>query len=396
VTALAALWTAAPAATRSPNVPFGERASLRIEKTTLRAQGASPALLTRLDGSAFRYFRLLANQFSARVCFGFRDLQWRLPAVAVHGDAHLEQFVITRQSYGLEDFDRAGFGPAVVDLVRYAASLHLACREVGWRCNSDQAVAAYFDAYHAALEGPITRTAPSLVGRLRAEPQESETWLQWAESLMLPLPAPEEEELRKGWGRFVRLMQDTRPERTEAFYRIVRVGRLVIGLGSALEPKMLIRIAGPSARSDDDVVLEARLAARPSGRECVLRPLNGGPLHALLWTVLLGPRLPDVFGFVPGDDAREAPEFWVQSWDPGYRELSLADPGSQSDVNELAVDAGHQLAGLSWTQFPAPLRGHQRFAQLRAFEMTSDRARRLARDLAAETVTAWERFRKQR
>jgi hypothetical protein len=33
---------------------------------------------------------------------------------------------------------------------------------------------------------------------------------------------------------------------------------------------------------------------------------------------------------------------------------------------------------------------------LRAFEMTQERARRLARDLAAEAVAGWERFRQQR
>jgi uncharacterized protein (DUF2252 family) len=37
--------------------------------------------------------------------------------------------VVTDDDFGLADFDSAGYGPAIVDLVRYAASLHLACRE---------------------------------------------------------------------------------------------------------------------------------------------------------------------------------------------------------------------------------------------------------------------------
>jgi diacylglycerol kinase family enzyme len=65
-------------------------------------------------------------------------------------------------------------------------------------------------------------------------------------------------------------------------------------------------------------------------------------------------------------------------------------------VNELAADAGTQLAGHFWTTFPEPLRGHQRFAQLRALEMTERRARDLAAELARETVTEWGRFREQR
>ena len=77
--------------------------------------------------------------------------------MAVHGDAHLEQFVVTGQSFGLGDFDMSGFGPAVVDMVRYAASLHVACREMPWACDGDAAVAAYFEAYREALNHPVER-----------------------------------------------------------------------------------------------------------------------------------------------------------------------------------------------------------------------------------------------
>ena len=81
---------------------------------------------TRWARASFGYFRTLARQFDARTCYEFRDLRWRLPSVAVHGDAHIEQFAITDTLYGLTDFDRSGFGPSVVDLVRYSASIHLA------------------------------------------------------------------------------------------------------------------------------------------------------------------------------------------------------------------------------------------------------------------------------
>ena len=127
-----------------------------------------------------------------------------------------------------------------------------------------------------------------------------------------------------------------------------------------------------------DLMLEARNTVTPTGQECVSRPANGGSLQVLMFASLLGPRLPEVFGFLPREGAREAPELWVQSWDRGYRELSIADLRSQTDLNELAVDAGTQLAGHFWTKFPEPLRAHQRFAQLRAFEMTSTRATLLA------------------
>ena len=133
----------------------------------------------------------------------------------------------------------------------------------------------------------------------------------------------------------------------------------------------------------------------PQGAECVSRAMNGGPLHVLMFTALLGPRLPEVFGFVPREEARDAPELWIQSWDRGYRELSIANVENQAELNELATDAGTQLAGHFWTKFPAPLVGHQRFAQLRAFEMTDERARQAARELAREAVAEWERFRRR-
>jgi hypothetical protein len=212
---------------------------------------------------------------------------------------------------------------------------------------------------------------------------------------MEPLPPLEEQALRRGWGRFVQLMRETTPNRPEAFYQIVRAGGINIGVGSALEPKTLIRVAGPSDVPDDDLMLEARITATPTGQECVSRA-NGGSLHVLMFESLLGPRLPEVFGFLPREGVREAPELWIQSWDPGYRELSVADLHDQTDLNELAIDAARQLAGHFWTKFPEPLRPHQRFAQLRAFEMTNARARTLARQFADETMAEWERFRRQR
>src|SRR5262245_19274803 len=181
-----AAWISAAAAqTSSTEPPFGERASFRVDKSTLRAQGASAALIEKVDASAFRYFRLLARQSAARTCFDFRELRCRPPFVAAPGAAHIEQFVVTEHSYGLEDFDQAGFGPLVVDMVRYAASIHVACRQAGWPCNADEAASAYFEAYKAALDEPVARKQPAIVDRMHAAaPQDAPAWLQWAESLM--------------------------------------------------------------------------------------------------------------------------------------------------------------------------------------------------------------------
>jgi hypothetical protein len=213
---------------------------------------------------------------------------------------------------------------------------------------------------------------------------------------MQPLSSEEQELLNSGWPRFLALMQATAPDRPEPFYRIVRAGVVRIGFGSGLEPKMLIRIAGPTEKPDDDLILEGRITTPPDMRDCISRPATGGSLHVLMFTALLSRRLPEVFGFFPREGARNEEEIWIQSWDPGHRELALADLRGQVDLNELATDAATQLAGHFWTNFPEQLRGHQRFAQLRALELTDQRARTLAAQLAHETVSEWERFRRRR
>jgi hypothetical protein len=63
-------------------------------------------------------------------------------------------------------------------------------------------------------------------------------------------------------------MGETTPARPESFYRISRLGSIEIGLGSALERKMLIRIAGATDDPSDDLILEARGPSRPGRPEC--------------------------------------------------------------------------------------------------------------------------------
>jgi thiamine kinase-like enzyme len=186
-----------PGQPSSTSLPGDDLFNLQLTKAKLRADGASESLVDKISASAFRYFRAMAEPFKHRTCEAFRDLRWRLPSGPVHGDAHLEQFVVTDDDFGLADFDNAGSGPAIVDLVRYASSLHLACREIEGGCDPEQAVTAYFNAYHTALDYPAQRNQPEIVARLRGRLGPApDAWLQWAESLMQPLARAEEERVR--------------------------------------------------------------------------------------------------------------------------------------------------------------------------------------------------------
>jgi hypothetical protein len=390
---------AAKPAQAPPETPCGEpefgseTASFALEPAELRARGASQELLEKLASSPYAYFRALARPYELRTCAGLRDLRWRLPVVAIHGDAHVEQFVITPKTAGLEDFDQAGYGPAAVDLVRYAASIHVACRTVAWACSADRVVAAYFDAYRAALDHEPTRAEPAIVARLRrVTPAEPLRWLDWAESMFRPLPAGEEKNVRQGWEQFRRFDGELHPERPPTYYDITRVGALQIGIGSLLETKLLFRLAGPTSAPDDDLIVEARAQNTAGSQSCASRPLHGGAIQPLMFMALLGPRLPEVLGYA-ALGAEGAPEFWVQSWMAGYHELSVRELTSESELAELAEDAARQLAGHFWARFPEPLRALQRQAQLHAFDAAGPRARAMARSFADETFSAWQHFR---
>src|SRR5688500_9784188 len=55
----------------------------------------NPDLLQRIAASPFQYFRFTNTGFAAAICAAFEDILPALPAVNLHGDAHLEQFAVT-------------------------------------------------------------------------------------------------------------------------------------------------------------------------------------------------------------------------------------------------------------------------------------------------------------
>jgi hypothetical protein len=385
--------SAAPEKAAAPENRDDDIASFDLSKQQLRRGGASEELIDKLAKSRFRYFRMLAEAFELRICDAFRDRSGTLPVSAVHGDPHLEQFVVTGKTYGLEDFDRSGFGPMVIDLVRYGASLHVACSEVTWPCDAGAVVERFFRAFRDALDRkPPQSVQPAVVERLRAKaPRATRPWLAWSETLMTPLPPAVEPEAKRSWSRFAELTHEIHPDWPETMLDAVRIGSVSVGFGSALERKVLLRVAGPTSAPDDDLVIEAREGTRPDTRGCVWRSSYGESL-ILMFMSILGRRMPTVYGFVPlpGSSRR----FWVQSWDPGYAELSVSDVTSQPELEELAIDAARQLGGHVWTKFPEVLQPQQRHAQLEAFDSTRDRAVALSRQLALEAIAAWERFAK--
>lgn len=373
---------------------FGKYETFEIHKAELRSSGANEAFLTRVSERPYAYFRLFAPQMENRICKAFEELRWRLPVVAVHGDAHVEQLVVTADTYGLEDFDRSGYGPLVVDVVRYATALRLACREVGC-ADSGQVVDRYLDAYREALDRPPpTLPTPRVVERLRrTTPQSRLRWLDWASSLMRPLDSARERSAVRDWTAFAEVLRTVEPGRRSRELELVRVGSLSMGLGSATEEKLLFRVTGPTDAPEDDEILEAREGDARATATCIWRGHHGDPL-VLMFMAILGRRMPDFYGFLPVTPTQR--DYWVQSWTPGYRELGVGDLESETELAEVSVDAAHQLAGHFWVKFPAPVRSQQRVAQLRAFDLTRTRAKELSQQYAEETLAAWRSFAAER
>jgi hypothetical protein len=92
-----------------------------------------------------------------------------LPAVTLHGNAHVEQYAVTDLGRGLTDFDDSSSGQAMLDLVRFGASIRLACRQRRWEGDADRLWARFWSGYELALRDPRTEAPePRFVRRLRA------------------------------------------------------------------------------------------------------------------------------------------------------------------------------------------------------------------------------------
>src|SRR5678816_524851 len=73
---------------------------------------SAPAeLIDRLRADPFTYFRFINRAWTERVCEHFADLT-SPTIVRLHGDAHVEQFALTQDAWGLDDFDDSTRGPA--------------------------------------------------------------------------------------------------------------------------------------------------------------------------------------------------------------------------------------------------------------------------------------------
>ena len=378
-------------------------AQLRPEPEAIKL--APRELIDRLRADPIDYFRFVNRPWIARVCAVFAGDMRDLPIVRLHGDAHLEQFAVTKDEWGLDDFDDSSRGPALVDMVRFLGSIDLVVRQRGWTANHRALVDRFFEGYRRGLKEPDYRSPqPDIVNRLRAQaPRSRAAFLAWGESQMLPMA---EESLRAvgiAMNAISPFVYAERPDLPPGYLTIARAGWLRIGIGSAVSQKMLIRIQGPSAEPQDDELLEAKELRDLGGLRCLeaappaqptLRVIAGTrQLGRLTHSILVaGPRIviPEL---VPS--GRQLRDWWIGSWDPSYHELDLDDLRSVQDLAAIVYDSGVQLGAGSLKE-EAGLQGVSlRNRGLASLARLEQRIRNETSRLVDELMLGWQELRTQ-
>jgi hypothetical protein len=167
---------------------------------------------------------------------------------------------------------------------------------------------------------------------------------------MQPLDEANSTALASGMETFARLMRSDRPELAPGYFAVTRAGWLRMGVGSATKRKILMRVAGPTADPDDDVLLEGKEVVSLDGVGCLEAAAAPPAGRVIDGTRQLGRLKHDILAVAPAvllpagaDGAERWLEWWISSWEPTYREIHLSDLRSADDLADIAFVSGWQL-----------------------------------------------------
>jgi len=323
---------------------------IRAEPKSL--EHATPELIERLRADPYDYFRFVNRSWIARVCDDFSSDLQGLPVVRLHGDAHVEQFALTQDAWGIDDFDDSARGPAVVDIVRFLGSIDLAARQRSWEKDRNTLFDRFVEGYTRGLADPrYLPSPPDIVGRLRAQaPATRAALLAWGESKMRPLEDMSMKAVVAGMEAVARVVLRERPDLTPEYFRVIRAGSVKSGVGSAVSPKIMIRVRGPSDDPADDELLESKKIGDLGSLSCLktpaaqptLRIIDGSKqLGRLKHNIIVaGPELiiPEVMA-----TGERLQDWWIRSLDPSYRQVRLTELQSVGDLAAISYDSGVQL-----------------------------------------------------
>jgi len=346
-----------------------------------------PDLVAKLSATPHGYFRFVNAAFAAETCRLFADAAAAMPEVNLHGDAHVEQYAVTSLGRGLTDFDDCTRGEAIIDLVRFGASLLLAAREKGWSAEEQRFVDEFFRGYREGLRGDRREMrTPELVTRARAGFKwDHAPALRQAHALIDQAPLPDDS-FADGVSRFAELVSFGR-ELPAGFFRVKRLGAITMGVGSALDEKYLIILEGETAADQDDLVVEAKQIRDLAGNPCVRTDVGAS-------RILDGQRL---IAYEPFAYAAVVPHrskyFWMHDWTDDYGEASIRSTIlSPRELREIAFDAGVQMGRAHPKRPDGGPDKDRRLAVIRSLDATETQVRVAIREMAARTESAWRTF----
>ena len=362
---------------------------------------ATPELIERLRADPYDYFRFVNRSWIGRVCDDFvRDLEG-LPIVRLHGDAHVEQFALTQDAWGLDDFDDSARGPAVIDIVRFLGSVDLVSRRRSWEKDRDRLLDRFVEGYkRGLLEPDHLPPPPGIVRRLRSgAPATRAALLAWGESKMQPLAEGSMKTVVAAIEAFAQIMLRERPALGPEYFRVVRAGSVQSGVGSAVTPKLMIRVRGPSDDPADDELLESKKIGSLDGLHCLktpavqptLRVIDGNKqLGRLKYNILAaGPEIvvPEVMAH-----GGRLQDWWIRNLDPTYRQVRLTDLRSVGDLAAINYDAGVQLGAGRLYDRTVLLSAYDRKRLLGATGKLEKRYRHEASKLVEDLLHGWREF----
>ena len=134
-----------------------------------------------------------------------------------------------------------------------------------------------------------------------------------------------------------------------------------MGVGSAVDPKILIRVQGPTTSPADDELLEAKMLKDLGNLRCLEERASPPALRVIDGTRQLGRIKLNVLAAGPDlvipeltARGRKLRDWWIRSWEPSYREVRLEDMRSVKDLAAIAYDAGVQLGAGGLLDYQGP------------------------------------------
>lgn len=331
----------------APSAPAASTSSAPLAHDPLAidpaALASEPKVLAKLAASPFAYFRYIAGPFSQAVCERYQDKNALLPTVRLHGDAHVEQYAVADDGFGIVDFDDATQGPPTIDWLRYSSSLWLAARFDP--ASAETAIAAFLRGYREGLAEPeavLTAPEPAASRRVRAKNHGSAVeWLDAVTKMIVPPDHVSAETMTRVRAIYQRSMLEQNPDLSSEYFALKAGGLLDMGIGSVHETKFLVRVEGPTAAPADDVILEKKQMKQHIFGQCnrTVSEEHLDPRRVVEAQAKFSRTPQRLLGYVEVDTET----FYVHAWRVHYRELGLEDIATAAELADLAHDVGLQL-----------------------------------------------------